>query len=372
MCNQCTRPSRVLIGELESIISGEGEYDLSPAPPAAAPATLSWRLLPLVIAGNRQTAADIHWGCFDGTKVRASNAVLQLLGLPQGTTPGEADWANAVLAWQAKKGLEPTGILDAATWAAMQKELPIAKFKPLVIPVIVNGKKLGVIEKTKPYITTPDAVDQRGGTTIELGFRITDPDAVRKAGFIATDGRPPFRWLQTFEISNIANPHGNGMIRKFAQAIDPTVLLKAPLDENPYYWDEEPPLAPHPKGATAEIDQFINRPASNHLCYDLIFKDFPSAPNALANPGRRFYFNVETALVGIRQGDPIRNTILDTVTWGYDLVATKGTTEIRLNHLGPGVKGGSPTFKKILSKEIGNFPHHCYTSVGYSKTATCK
>jgi Putative peptidoglycan binding domain len=365
MCNQCYRPSRVLIGELENLIDGGAPASRFAARmrPAAAPA----------VAANRRSASELHWGCFDGTNVRASNAVLHLLGLPQGTTPNEEDWAKAVSAYQTRKGLPSTGIIDAQTWSTMQKDLPAQKFKPLVIPVVFNGAKLGYIEKTKPYTTVPDVANKRGGATIELGFRITDPDAVRKAGFTATDGRPPFRWIQTFEISTVpTTPAMTSFVRKFTQVIDPTTILNVPQDGHPYYWDEVLPPHPQPDSADYLIDNFVNRPAANNLCYDLIFWDFPAAPNFLATPGRRFYFNVETALVGIRQGDPTRNTILDTVTWGYDLLSVKGKTEIRLNHLSPGVKGGSPTFKKILSKQIADFPHHCYASAGLSKAATCK
>ena len=368
MCNQCYGPSRVLIGELEDIIDGSapGPRFAGRMRPAAAP-LLKKDDLAKAVAGNRRSAADMHWGCFDGKNVKASDDVLHLLGLPQGTTPGEEDWANAVAAWQATKGLPSNGILDAATWSAMLKELPTAKFKPLVMPVIVGGKQLGILEKTMPYTAEPRF--RNHGARIEMGFRITDWAAVKKAGFADDTGRPPFRWIQTVEFVSVPNAAQTAFIRKHSQVIDPTVLVEKHLDAHPYYWDEETP----PGGAAKFlIDKFVNRPAHNHTCYDLIFLDHAAFPNNAASPGHRAYFNFETALVGVNHGNPTKNTILNTFTWGYDLVVTGGKTEVRLNHLGPGITGGSPTFKQILSKQIGDFPHHCYAGAGYSKAAVCK
>jgi hypothetical protein len=378
MCNQCTRPSRVLIGELENIISGE--YDLAPAPPAAPRPVLSKHELPIAVAGNRRSAPDIHWGCFAGGNIRVSDDILDLLHLPTGTAPDERRFANAVAAYQRTKNLPPTGIVDDQTWKAILADRPVQKFKPLVIPVIFNGAKLGFIEKTKPYLAKRDdslAAPEfaSGGAELQLGFRITDPEAVRKAGFSDNKGRPPFRWIQTIEFVANRLPHIPFLppmyIRRHHQVIDPTSLTAGTIpDKHPYYWDEETP-----RGApeTFHINNFINQTADNHLCYDLIFEDSPQKLFLAAKPGQRSYFNVETALVGIdNQGDPTRNTILDTFTWGYDLVVEKGKTEVRLNHLGPGIKGGSPTFKQIMSKQIGDFPHHCFVGSGFSKAATCK
>src|SRR5580698_9316468 len=133
MCNQCYGPSRVLIGELENIISGE--YDLPPAPPAASASALSWRRLPLAIAGNRQSSRDLHWSCIVGGKVRVSPRLLTLLGLPShplpngsvpdDTLPDEKALANAVAGYQTRKSLEATGIIDAQTWGVMQKDMPL-------------------------------------------------------------------------------------------------------------------------------------------------------------------------------------------------------------------------------------------------------
>jgi hypothetical protein len=374
MCNQCYGPSRVLIGELEDIISGE--YDLSPAPPPAP--ALSKHDLPVAVAGNRRSAPDIHWGCFTGGNVRVSDDVLDLLGLPILTAPDERKFANTVAAYQKTKGLPSTGILDAQTWSAIQKDLPAQKFKPLVIPVVFNSAKLGYLEKTKPYVTTDDGTS--GGAHIQFGFRITDNDAVRKAGFADTGGRPPFRWIQTIEFVASRLPHVPFMpptyIRRHHQVIDPTALMAGTFpDQHPYYWDEETPHGAPDGDAKFLNDNFINRPAKNRLCYDLIFEDLPHFMKIAATPGRRAYFNVETALVGINRSSlkgPTRNTILDTVKWGFDLVAEKGKTEVRLNHLGPGEKGGSASFKKILSGQIKDFPNHCFVGPGFSKAATCK
>ena len=371
MCNQCYRPSRVLIGELEDVINGStpGLRFAGRMRPAAAP-LLKMDDLTMAVAGNRRSAADLHWGCFDGTNGKASDDVLHLLGLPEGTTPAEDDWANAVAAYQKTKGLSSTGILDAATWSAMLKELPAAKFKPLVIPVVVKGVRLGYIEKTMPY--RPFNPAGRGGLQIQFGFRITDAEAVRKAGFSDDSGRPPFRWIQTVEFVSVPNAAGPGFVRKHSEVIDPTTLVGMVPDAHPYYWFEE--LPPHAPAKTANllIDNYVNRPALNHLCYDLVFEDQPGFKNAAATPGHRAYFNFETALIGINHGHPTRNTILDTFTWGFDLVNVKGNTETRLNHLGPGEKGGSATFKRILNGQMADFPTHCFASSGFSKAAVCK
>jgi hypothetical protein len=287
--------------------------------------------------------------------------------VPDDTLPDEKAFANAVAGYQTRKGLEATGIIDAQTWGVMQKDMPLHKFKPLIIPVVFGGKKLGYLEKTIPYTSEP--LGDNNGARIEMGFRVTDWDAVKKAGFADDTGRPPFRWIQTWEFATVPAGTPAGFIRKHTHVVDPTSLVGVVNDGHPYYWDEK---TPHDGEPLAIIDDWVNRPAQNNLCYDLIFFDFPNVTDSFVSAGRRAYNNFETALVGINHSDPTRNTILDTFTWGYDRLITKGKPETRLNHLGPGVRGGTANFKQIISKQIGDFPHHCFTGPGFSKAATCK
>lgn len=369
-CNQ----KHELIPELENLLLGEEEYEAPPAVPPAAFTALTGKDLDKAVQANQRASAAIHWGCIDGGRIKAGPPVLHLLGLPSAfgsTPPTEKDWANAVKRYQNNKGLPEDGVMNDATWKQVLKDVPPRKFQPLVIPVEFNGKKLGYIEKTIPYLerTTPATATAfgRGGTLLQMGFRVTDWDAVRKAGFSDAGGHPPFRWIQVVEFVSVPSP--TGFIRQNSQTIDPTSLVGMKLDKHPYYFDEQPVAGNDPNFV---LGNFVNAAAFNNICYDLVFIDVPSFITPAATPGHRAWFNFETALIGIKQGTPTRNTILATIRWGFDIVIEGGVPVVHLNHLAAGMKGGSTMFKKVISKQIGSYPDHCFTGSGFSAAAACK
>jgi len=147
--------------------------------------------------------------------------------------------------------------------------------------------------------------------------------------------------------------------------IDPTIAL-LPLDPHPYYWYESSPPSPG-----FHISRYLNRKAPNGLCYNLIFYDRPTIPFTAAQPGKRAYFNFETALVGIRPTK--RNVILNSFQWGFDIMLVGGAPKIGVNVLHAGPNGGSPGMHHVLSQEIaaGSFPGHCFLGSGFSRAATC-
>jgi hypothetical protein len=147
--------------------------------------------------------------------------------------------------------------------------------------------------------------------------------------------------------------------------IDPTAAL-LPLDPHPYYWYESSPPSPG-----FHISNYLNKKAPNGLCYDLIFYDQPTLPFTAAQPGKRAYFNFETALVGVRPGK--RNVLLNTFVWGFDIINSGGTPQVGVNVLGAGPTGGSPAMHHVLGQEIaaGVFPGHCFVGPGFSRGATC-
>jgi hypothetical protein len=195
-------------------------------------------------------------------------------------------------------------------------------------------------------------------------------DAVRRAGFVDGAGEDRFQWIQVFELRRVGSAANTEIqrLRRLSRGriIDPTPPLLAG-DRHPYYWDEEP-------GPTPEVDRFRNQLAQNNLCYDMIFQDSPRFLTTAALPGRRAYFNFETALVGMRTvGTSRRNTILNTVLWGFDIVANAGGPTLSLNALRQGPRGGSAGFKQVMNAELaaGNFPNHCFAGPGYARAATC-
>jgi hypothetical protein len=381
-----------LLPEFESLLLGEDEYgninELYEVPgalsfPAPVPG-LKGLDLTKAVHENRAFAESLHWGCIVAGNVRAGEEVLKKLRLWSrfGKLPNEQTFAKALSVWQKKKLVRQDGILNGPTWTMLLADIPAAKFKPLLLPVFYKGVKLGFLEKTMPYqrcfydsLTAKDChaastgrAGEYGGAEIEFGFRITNMDAVKKAGF-ADDKGPQFRWIQTVEFITVPAATPSGFKRSHSQVIDPTVLAGAIPDKHPYYWDEETP--PHSSSYFLNSN-FTNQVAKNQLCYDLIFKDYPKAPLIAAKPGQRAYFNFEVALVGKKPGSITRNVILNSIKWGYDIFITGGKPNVDLNRFGPGPLGGSATFRKILSKQITDFPKHCFEGDGYSAAATCK
>ena len=340
--------------EWELEFEDEGEQLLSPAQLADA------------VRANRVLARQIGWGCVRGGSVTIANDALNTrLGLALGAT--EEEIANAVERWQiANMGGRGDGKLGAGTWSRLGVFTP-GRFRQLRIPVNFGGRQLGVIEKTMPYLEhrSPDSF----GVEVEFGFRVTNMDAVTRAGFV-DGGEDQFQWIQVVELRRIGVPAHEPAIqtlrrRSRGRIIDPTLSLIPSSDANPYFWDEP-----------GEVTGFQNRPARNGLCYDMIFWDRTNIPHAAALPGRRAYFNFETALVGIRRaGGTTRNVILNTVLWGFDIILVSGRPTLGVNAMRQGPFGGSAGFKRVLSDDANavppTFPGHCFVGAGYSRAATC-
>ena len=348
------RPRGTRQREWELEFEDEGEQLLSPAQLADA------------VRANRVLARQIGWGCIRGGTVTIANAALNTrLGLAAGAS--EEDIANAVERWQiANMGGRGDGKLGAGTWSRLGVFTP-GRFRQLRIPVNFGGRQLGVIEKTMPYLEQRSAT--HFGVAVEFGFRVTNMDAVTRAGFV-DGGEDQFQWIQVVELRRVGVPAAEPAIqtlrrRSRGRIVDPTPSMIGTLDAHPYYWDEP-----------GEVTGFQNRPASNGLCYDIIFSDAPNIPHAAALPGRRAYFNFETALVGIRRaGGTTRNVILNTVLWGFDIILVSGRPTLGLNAMRPGPIGGSAGFRRVLSDEANatppTFPGHCFVGGGYARAATC-
>jgi hypothetical protein len=292
--------------------------------------------------------------------------------------------------------------LGAATWNQLLRRgaVPATRWAPFSLPVSFAGRQLGVIEKTRAYDrcffdpgdnTCRNARsgihDESAGAIIELGFRVTDMDAVRRAGFVDGYGEGFFRWIQVVDFITrpVINAAGGltGFVRKSSGEIDPMEVAGVPhdqLDLHPYYWDEVTRGGADPR---LNVDHWIHRRAQNGLCYDLIFSDnarFPltsvDPPAPWTKPGSHAYFNFEVALVGVRPGPPIQNFVLSTVTWGYDIFMKDGKPTVDLNGFHAGMSNGSPLFHKVLNREFNRadvpFPGHCMAGSGYTGRADCK
>jgi hypothetical protein len=387
-----TKPKRELdfFGGFDEI-----ESELNPARLAAA------------VQANRRLARQLGWGCVVYDRLQLKEApqpnVYRLLGL--GADPSEEDFAQAVEKFQRNTlgQRDPDGQMGAATWGQLLKRgaLPATRFAPFSLPVFFGGRRLGVIEKTRPYercffdpgIDTPCRNARRGtgnesaGAIIELGFRATDKDAVRRAGFVNVFGENFFRWIQVVEFITrpVLTPAGGltGFIRRASGEIDPMEVAGVPrdqLDLAPYYWDE---VTHGDAPRDLNVDHWINRRAQNGLCYDLVFLDraaFPlttvDPPAPWTRPGSHAYFNFELALVGVKPGPPIQNVVLCTVKWGYDIFMKDGKPTVDLNGLHPGPLTGSPLFHQVLNREFNRddvpFPGHCVAGTGYTGRANCK
>ncbi|MGH8549555.1 MAG: hypothetical protein ACRERU_13335 [Methylococcales bacterium] len=201
---------------------------------------------------------------------------------------------------------------------------------------------------------------------------MTDMDAVRRASFVDASGEDSFRWMQIIELRRIGAADPDAVLRRikrFGRIVDPTTAL-LPVDAHPYYWYEE-----NPPSAGFHVSHYRDRPAQNGLCYDWIFYDRPNIPFTAAMPGRRAYFNFETALVGIQTiRGKRRNVILNTVCWGFDILVQSANHEVRLNALRAGSRGGSVEFRQLLNRLIneGQFSGHCFVGEGFTGKARCR
>ena len=365
-----------LIPELEAILNGYREFELlyeGSAAPACA--SLSAAKQTAAVKANRHWAKQIGWGCLNAGKAEAIEKLFKFLKFS--SLPSEEALACAVAKYQGEKKFSATGILDKRTWDAMKVVKPL-RF-PQSWEVMFGGKKLGVLEKARPYMQcyidgddncsrtrTADSVS--GGVEIEFGFRITDYEAVKKAGFVDDKGVPQFRWIQAIETNRKLDQTTLTLIKKYSKYVDPNPVT-GKFDKHPYYWNEKG----EGSDTGLQVQTYINRVSSvTDLCYDLIFYDRPSRPLDEAKAGKRVFWNAEAAIVGVRPGK--KNVILDAFTWGFDLIVNSGKTDIKLNGLNKGVRGGSAMFRKTLDTAIraGQFPDHCFIGTGYSAAVTCK
>jgi hypothetical protein len=351
-------------------------YEGESGPAAVTPAPgVSGVALARAVAANRIFARRLGWGCVVGGHVRAIPQVLTVLGLAAGAT--EEDIVRALAQWQQRQLHQPgSGQLDESTWNEMRRRgvLPATRFTPGLWRVFARGAQIGIIEKTRAYSTHQDTT--HAGVTIEFAFRATDMNAIRRAGFVDSAGQPWFRWIQVIELRTIfgdSTPVRETAVQRLRRAargwiIDPTSALEPTLDADPYYWDEValPGVDPGLRNTA-----FVNRPAANGLCYDLIFFDRPNMPLVAARPGRRAYFNFETALVAITRAR--RNVILNSLRWGFDIMLVNGVPRLGVNVLHAGPTGGSTAMRHVLGQEIaaGHFPGHCFVGGGFSRAATC-
>jgi hypothetical protein len=342
---------------------------------------LAGATLSTAVAANRVLARALGWACVIGGHIMPGPQVLALLGLGAGAS--EEDVARAIAEWQrAQFGRPGDGQIGPATWERMLRALrasgafPTPRFKEGTWNVFAGGRQIGVIEKTRAYTTHQNTV--AAGVTIEFGFRVTNMEAVTRARFVDADGEPAFRWIQIFELrtvfgnadpSGFFDPFGNPFphdtedrIQDLRRAGSGSILDPSPPllsgDEHPYYWDDG-----------AENESHRNAFGTNRLCYTTLFSDRPTMPLAAARPGRRAYFNFETALVGVIL--PHRNVILNTMRWGFDIIRTGGGVTLGVNPLSAGPTGGSPAMRNILSREIGHFHDHCFVGGGFTGAATC-
>lgn len=329
------------------------------------------------IAANRISARQFGWACVVGGAVRQPiDGVQTLLGISAGAS--EEDVARMVKRFQETKLKRiGNGRIDTDTWKAMLKSgvIPKPTFKPASWPVHLMGRKIGIIEKTRPY--SNQSTGTSGSVEIELGFRVTDMDAVRRAGFIDKDGEDNFRWIQIIEIRRIGVTAADEIFRKIQRSgriIDPTLAVLPAVDAHPYYWYETLPSG-IPSGF--HVRNYRDRSAGvggKSRCYDWIFYDKPNLPFSSAALGKRAYFNFETALVGVQNNRGVtRNVILNTLQWGFDIIAQNTGHSVKFNGLKAGKFGGSESFRQVLAKEIqaGTFPGHCVRGKDINRAARC-
>jgi hypothetical protein len=351
------------------LLEYELEQELEGGGGAGAGAALSGARLATAVQANRSWARQIGWGCVVGGVVSPIPPLRTLLGL--GANPTEEALAQAIARWQQTWiSRQVDGILGPRTWRLMDL-LPASNYKQASWRVFFGGRQLGVLEKTAPYQRQVEG--GRGGALVQMGFRVTDTSAVQRAGFVDAAGEDNFRWIQVVEFITVPSPTPNVYIRRATTTIDPTTLVGAQPDPHPYYWDwERNTVTPAGFNDHYHIRHFLDRQARNGLCYDLIFEDKAMFHLAAAQPGRRAYFNFETALVGVRPGR--RNVILNTVRWGFDIVIEGGTPAVRLSGLRGGPYGGSAAMRRTLSQAIqaGQFPGHCFVGSGFARSTTCR
>ena len=173
--------------QLDRLRTFEGEA------PRPGPVTVS-----RAVAANNRWARSLGWGCVINGRVRAMLEVRVVLGLRCAADESETELAAAVARWQRGQGLPSTGELDTTTWERMRpliREPRPGSFQARQWTVRHGGVELGVIDKIAPYQTFyvdaagrkhfgPRPTDaERGGVELQLAFRTTNGEGVRRAGF---------------------------------------------------------------------------------------------------------------------------------------------------------------------------------------------
>jgi hypothetical protein len=105
--------------------------------------------------------------------------------------------------------------------------------------------------------------------------------------------------------------------------------------------------------------------------YDNVFKDSPSTAQVPAPGAPRLVRRLELAVVGVRPGN--RNTLLQTVRWGFDVVRVGGVIQVQEAAITVGPTGGSALMRRVLSRETlaGAFPGHCFVGGGFPRAVRC-
>jgi hypothetical protein len=279
----------------------------------------------------------------------------------------EAAVAEAVAVQQRVLRLRPSGQLDPLTFRRMAL-LPAPRFRAFRVTVRHAGRVLGIWEKVAPYqrIVTPD----RMGVSIQLGFRVTNPDAVARSRFVLPNGEANFRIIQVLNfLRGVATTAGRVT---HARVVDPSALFPQPagavVDPHPYYEDGEPGDG---TASTFHIDGFRNQIGPNGLFYDLLFVDRPNVARNIVPPVGRRIRAFETAIVGVQAGR--RNVILNTLRWGYDVITRGGVVQLSEGGIHVGPTGGSPLFRGIVARamQAGDFPGHCLVGSAFARAVRC-
>ena len=370
-------------GEDEAFVfefPGEDEYEIGggAAPPTVRPLTAAQ--IRAAAQANQRTARQFGWGHVVRGIVRPSSGTLRILSLTAGAT--EETLSRAIAQFQQTVMRRPgNGIIDEATFKAMLRNGAFPRLRQRKSwTVRFGGETLGVIEQTAPYVPT----GSNQGVEIQFGFRVTNMAAVRRAGFIGAGGENDFRWIQLIELRRISAGAADTRIQQLRRSgrgriIDPTDAL-LPVDAHPYYRYEtsivDARFGGHSgPGSGWHVSDEHNAEGRNGLCYDWLFYDRPNIPASAAQPGRRAYFNFETALVGRRRqrNGETCNVLLNTVLWGFDLIQNGTSYQLKLNALQAGRYGGSPELRQWLNRELnrGGFRGHHFLGSGFTGKARC-
>ena len=317
------------------------------------------------VRANRLLSRQIGWGLSRAAGIDIIPQLRAALGL--GAAPTDDQLADAIAARQVALGLRETGQLDNRTWAQIRPglALPATSFRAFRLNITHAGRQIGILEKVAPLRRV--IVGPRRGVEIQLGFRATNMTNLQRSGFVLGNGDPNVRFIQLVQFLRQVATTG-GVIAHITQT-DPVAALGVPTDAHPYYRNGQIG-DPSPGGAAAgfHISSAINQQAPNGLMYDNVFFDSPSTAQVPAAGAPRLVRRLETAVAGVRPGN--RNTLLQTISWGFDVVRGRGgVIELREAAIIPGPTGGSALMRRLLARAA--FPGHCFVGGGFPRAARC-